>query len=321
MKDIVKNKVYETKNITNFHSKFQLGKPNLKNNSEVKYQNNDYYYNKNFNFPFNFCINPINVNIVVIINSDNNAQKLEPPYNETQRENMQIELQKEEEIDIKEEKTQIKETKISKKRKRCKPEENNKNIKIYPKKMFDTYIEKENQIKIGNNTQKKSKRESNQLDMIKRNLIQNIFLYWINDGESDINKRLNKLDPIIFSGDNFKQKTLQEIYSQKITIKEIDKNHNIKIINKARGIKKIKLCLEFKDALKFFFNEYFEEKELLQIFQNLKEKNNISEEISYKGFLKGLKGAKEYLKERGGNEVYSKKLENSLNKFREKYLL
>ena len=96
--------------------------------------------------------------------------------------------------------------------------------------MFNTYIEKENQIKIGNNTQKKSKRESNQLDMIKRNLIQNIFLYWINDGESDINKRLNKLDPIIFSGDNFKQKTLQEIYSQKITIKEIDKNHNINII-------------------------------------------------------------------------------------------
>ena len=322
MKDIVKNKVYETKNITNFHSNFQLGKQNLKNNSEVKYQNNDYYYNNSFNYLFNFCINPINVNIIIIMNHfDNIAQKLEPPYNETQRENMQIELQKEEEIDIKEEKTQKKETKISKKRKRCKPEERSENIKIYPKKMFDTYIEKENQIKIGNNTQKKSKRESNQLDMIKRNLIQNIFLYWINDGESDINKRLNKLDPIIFSGEDFKQKTLQEIYSQKITIKEIDKNHNIKIINKARGIKKMKLCLGFKDALKFFFNEYFEEKELLQIFQNLKEKNDISEEISYKGFLKGLKGAKEYLKERGGNEVYSKKLENSLKKFREKYLL
>ena len=70
--------------------------------------------------------------------------------------------------------------------------------------MFDTYIEKENQIKIGNNTERKSKRESNQLAMIKRNLIQNIFLYWINDGESDINKRLNKLDTIIFSDDNFK---------------------------------------------------------------------------------------------------------------------
>ena len=183
MKDIVKNKAYETKNITNFHSNFQLGKPNLKNNSEVKYQNNDYYYNKNFNFPFNFCINPINVNIVVIINSDNNAQKLEPPYNETQRENMQIELQKEEEIDIKEEKTQKKETKISKKRKRCKPEESSENIKIYPKKMFDTYIEKENQIKIGNNTQKKSKRESNQLEMFNRNLIQDIFIDWTNEGE------------------------------------------------------------------------------------------------------------------------------------------
>ena len=83
----------------------------------------------------------------------------------------------------------------------------------------------------------------------------------------------------------------------------------------------MKLCLGFKDALKFFFNEYFEEKELLQIFQNLKENNDVSEEISYKGFIKGLKGAKEYLKEKGGNEVYSKKFENSLKKFREKYLL
>ena len=156
--------------------------------------------------------------------------------------------------------------------------------------------------------------------MFKRNLIQDIFIDWINEGEVDKHKRLSKLDPITL-GDDFKQKTLQEIYSQKITIKEINKKRNIRIINKALGIKKMKLSLGFKDALKFFFNEYFEEKELLQIFQNLKENNDVSEEISYKIFLKGLKGPKEYLKEKGGKEVYSKKLENSLNKFREKYLL
>ena len=72
--------------------------------------------------------------------------------------------------------------------------------------------------------QKKSKRESNQLDMFKRNLIQDIFIDWINEGEVDKHKRLSKLDPITLGNDDFKQKTLQEIYSQKITIKEINKN-------------------------------------------------------------------------------------------------
>ena len=187
--------------------------------------------------------------------------------------------------------------------------------------MFNTYIEKENQIKIGNNTERKSKRESNQLAMIKRNLIQNILLYWINYGKTDKTKRLRKLNPIIFLCDDFKKKTLQEIYSEEITKKELDGNHNKNIIKNAIGITKMKLCLDFKDALKFFFNEYFEEKELLQIFQNLKENNDVSEEISFKGFLKGLKGAKDYLRERGDKKVHSKKLENSLNKFRKMYLL
>jgi hypothetical protein len=273
-------------------------------------------------FSFNYSSNSsINANNFNADNIFNNYLSLISPNNETERNNMEVESQKEEENNSKEEKSEKKEEKSEekkngKKRKRSKKKEKSENIEIIPKKKFK--IEKKN---IGYKTKKKSKRESNQLDMFKRNFIQDICIDYINEGEADKNKRLSKLDPIIFSGDDFKQKTLKEIYSQKITIKEIDKNHNINIINNAIGLTKMKLCLGFKDALKFFFNEYFEEKELLQIFQNLKENNDVSEEISYKGFIKGLKGAKEYLKERGGNEVYSKKLENSLNKFREKYLL
>ena len=318
MKDIVKNDpLYETKKPTNNHSKFQLNKSNIKNYSEIKYQCNDIDFDPYFSFG-----NIINYNKNIIDNlSDNKTQTFKYQNNMTQKENIQVEIKKEENIDIKEEKTKKNEKKISKKRKRCESKEKSEKSEIYPKKIFETKIEKENQKKIGYNTMKKSKRESNHIDMFKRNLIQDIFIDWINEGEVDKHKRLSKLDPITLGNDDFKQKTLQEIYSQKITIKEINKKHNIRIINKALGIKKMKLSLGFKDALKFYFNEYFEEKELLQIFQNLKEKNDISEEISYKGFLKGLKGPKEYLKEKGGNEVYSRKFENSLKKFREKYLL
>jgi hypothetical protein len=301
----------ETINSTDNHSDEQ----NLQNSYEIKYLNNDYDEN-NLNYPFNYFIN--NKDILDVL-SDNNSQEFnfELPYSETERAELE---KKEKNYIIKKEKNEKKKKKLVKK-KRYKSKENSENKEIYPKKMFNTYIEKENQIKIGNNTERKSKRESNQLAMIKRNLIQNILLYWINYGKTDKTKRLRKLNPIIFLCDDFKKKTLQEIYSQKITEKELDKNHNKNIIKNAIGITKMKLCLGFKDALKFFFNEYFEEKELLQIFQNLKENNDVSEEISYKGFIKGLKGAKEYLKEKGGNEVYSKKFENSLKKFREKYLL
>ena len=264
-----------------------------------------------FNYSSNSSINASNFDVDNIYNND---LPLNAPNNVTEKNKMQVEFSKDEENDSKEEKSE--EKKNGKKRKRSKKKEKSENIEIIPKKVFK--IEKQN---IGYKIKKKSKRESNQLDMFKRNFIQDICIDYINEGEADKNKRLSKLDPIIFSGDDFKQKTLKDIYSQKITIKEKDKNHNINIIDNAIGLTKMKLCLGFKDALKFFFNEYFEEKELLQIFQNLKENNDVSEEISYKGFIKGLKGAKEYLKEKGGNEVYSKKFENSLKKFREKYLL
>ena len=91
-------------------------------------------------------------------------------------------------------------------------------------------------------------RHDNILNMLNRNLIQTILLNWINYEESDKNQILVKLDPIIFRNNkDFYGIKLKDIYSQKISIKEknVDKNHNINIINGANGIKSIKLILLF----------------------------------------------------------------------------
>ena len=205
MEEIVENMAKnETINSTDNHSDEQ----NLQNSYEIKYLNNDYDEN-NLNYPFNYFIN--NQDILDVL-SDKNSQEFhfEPLYIETER----AELEKEEKNYIKKEKNEKKKKKLVKK-KRCKSKENSENTKIYPKKMFNTYIEKENQIKIGNNTERKSKRESNQLAMIKRNLIQNILLYWINYGKTDKTKRLRKLNPIIFLCDDFKKKKLYKRYIHK----------------------------------------------------------------------------------------------------------
>lgn len=190
--------------------------------------------------------------------------------------------------------------------------------KIIPKKLFYTYIEKEN--KIGYNTEKNSKRGENILNKIQRNLIQDIFLYWINYDEKDKNKIIRKLNPKVLD-DDFRLKVLKDIYSQEINQNEKEKDHNIKIIENAIGIKKLKLCLTFKDAIKFFFNEYYKEEEFLDIIRKLKEESGVEEEIQYKQFLKGLRGCKEYHKEKGGTGAYYEKLKIKLKEFRDIYLL
>ena len=130
MKDTVKNDpIYEKKNPTTNHSNFQSNDPN---HSEIKYQCNDIDFYSSFSFSFG---NAINCNGNIIDNlSDNNAQTFEHQNNMTQRENIQVEIKKEEEINIKEEKIKKKEKQINKKRKRCKSKGNSENIEIYQKK-------------------------------------------------------------------------------------------------------------------------------------------------------------------------------------------
>ena len=120
MKETVKiDAESETKNPTTNHSKFQSNDSNIKNYSEIKYQCNDIDFDPHFSFG-----NTINYNKNIIDNlSDNKTQTFEYQNNMTQRENIQVEIKKEEDISIKEEKTKKKETKISKKRKRCNSKE------------------------------------------------------------------------------------------------------------------------------------------------------------------------------------------------------
>ena len=181
------------------------------------------------------------------------------------------------------------------------------------------YALNESKIKIGNKTEKKSSRKSNQLNMIKRNFIQNICPYWINYGEKDDTQKINKLNPKVLYKD-YKNMKLKDIYYQDITVKEKDKAHNQKIIDSAKGIKKLKLELSYENALKLFFNVNIGEIELLKIIPNLKEKKRFNLKINYKEFLKGLKGYKEFLKEKGGKPGYYKKLKENLIIFEKMYI-
>lgn len=187
------------------------------------------------------------------------------------------------------------------------------------KEIVFKYAEKESKIKIGNKTEKKSSRKSNQLNMIKRNFIQNICPYWINYGEKDDTQKINKLNPKVLYKD-YKNMKLKDIYYQDITVKEKDKAHNQKIIDSAKGIKKLKLELSYENALKLFFNVNIGEIELLKIIPNLRDKKRFNLKINYKEFLKGLKGYKEFLKEKGGKPGYYKKLKENLNYFEKMYI-
>ena len=198
-------------------------------------------------------------------------------------------------------------------------------IKSLGKKRNTTENDDEEEIENKNHMDRHSNipraRHDNILNMLNRNLIQTILLNWINYEESDKNKILIKLDPIIFRNNkDFYGKKLKEIYSQKISIKEknIDKNHNINIINGANGIKSVKLNFTFLQALKLFYYKS-NKTELLEITNNLQETEKIGNETD---ILKGLIGKEEYLaeKEKKRGALFKEKLEKHLIKIEEKYL-
>ena len=100
-----------------------------------------------------------------------------------------------------------------------KPEK--KEIKNLGKKRNTTKNDDEEEIENKNHRARRDNipraRYDNILNMLNRNLIQTILLDWINYEESDKNKRLIKLDPIIFRNNkDFYGKKLKELYSQKI---------------------------------------------------------------------------------------------------------
>ena len=112
---------------------------------------------------------------------------------------------------------------------------------------------------------RESKRKWNQYNVIKRNLIQNIILKWLNFSINDPNIKIRKIDANLFT---IKYKTfnniidlrLKVIYSNNICKKEI--NGKIKIDNNIKIIKNIekysdldiKMNFTLRDVLKLFFN-------------------------------------------------------------------
>ena len=207
---------------------------------------------------------------------------------------------------------------IPKKRKRVKNEKKNKdknNSKIKENKKIFT---SENYFcKIGNIINKKSYREPNMINMTIRNLIQDIFPNWINSTEKNKEFKIIKLNPGIFNNfDKFKDGKLKDIYSQEITVREKDKEHNIKVIKEAKGIKKDKLNFTFKEALILFFNESSNQ----IIFKVIKKVRKNAKEINVKEFLSGLKGKKEFLAKKGGGKDFTKKLKDILDKIERSYL-
>ena len=139
---------------------------------------------------------------------------------------------------------------------------------------------------------KRSIRNWNQINRIKRNLIQDNFLNWINSSIDKDELKLKKIEPLLLKKKyrNFYDTldtTLSDIYSNDICKKEfnrgINKDHNKKVIRDMKNNKafNIKINLLFRDALKLFYNEPIENK----IFDN-----NLKEGlIDFKQYFLSLK--------------------------------
>ncbi len=160
-----------------------------------------------------------------------------------------------------------------------------------------------NRQKYPNKNKKESIRNWNQLNKIKRNLIQDIILDWVNISIENPELRLKKIEPQILKNEykNFSDiiyMTLSEIYSNDINKKDIIGNtrreHNKNIIQNLEkdSIIYSKMNMTFKEVMKLFFN----------IFEN-PIKEGLIDYIQY------FSSTKE-----SHNDTYNKKIINNLNK-------
>ena len=162
-----------------------------------------------------------------------------------------------------------------------------------PKEKYDTSI-------------KESKRKLNQINTIKRNLIQDIIPSYINESINDPYDKIRKIDPNLLitkykKFDDFKDLRLMDVYFNDLCKKE--NNEKIKIDNNKRIIKNIeefsdlynKMNLKFRDVLKLFFN--------------------IETKISGDFMQKGLKDYKQYF-----SSIKNKDKKKHKYKFLEKFI-
>ena len=181
------------------------------------------------------------------------------------------------------------------------------NLRNFIDKIKKSEIKKDNK-----NVKRVSKRDLNIKHKLLRQLIQFIFLNWINFGQ---NIKLKKIEPKLLLNkykdiNDCIDKPLSEIYSNNISKREIkdgiDISYNINLIYslEKNSLMKTKLSLTFRKALRLFFN------------------NNDEKEILYSNdFLNGLENYISYieseLKKINPRGKYFEKLANNLVIFKE----
>ncbi len=164
-----------------------------------------------------------------------------------------------------------------------------------------------------------SSRYDNQMNKIISHLIQNIFLEWINNGETDESKLLRKIDSEVLKEKNynFKGNTLKEIYSElkskkKTSVKkQKDLEHNKELIANCKDeIKNKKLEMKFEQALYYFLCK--------KDGSTNKNINNLDENED--NILEGLIGKETYLNRIEGDASYKQQLLKILERIKKKYI-
>ena len=181
------------------------------------------------------------------------------------------------------------------------------NLRNFIDKIKKSGIKKDNK-----NAKHVSKRDLNIKHKLLRQLIQFIFLNWINFGQ---NIKLKKIEPTLLLNkykdiNDFIDKPLSEIYSNNISKREIkdgiDISYNINLIYslEKNSLMKTKLSLTFRKALRLFFNN-----------------NDEKEKLYANDFLNGLENYISYieseLKKINPRGKYFEKLANNLVIFKE----
>ena len=181
------------------------------------------------------------------------------------------------------------------------------NLRNFIDKIKKSGIKKDNK-----NAKHVSKRDLNIKHKLLRQLIQFIFLNWINFGQ---NIKLKKIGPKLLLNkykdiNDFIDKPLSEIYSNNISKREIkdgiDISYNINLIYslEKNSLMKKKLSLTFRKALRLFFNN-----------------NDEKEKLYANDFLNGLENYISYIesefKKINSKGKYFEKLANNLVIFKE----
>lgn len=183
------------------------------------------------------------------------------------------------------------------------------NLRNFIDKIKKSEIKKDNK-----NVKRVSKRDLNIKHKLLRQLIQFIFLNWINFGQ---NIKLKKIEPKLLLNkykdiNDCIDKPLSEIYSNNISKREIKDGigilYNINLIYslEKNSLMKKKLSLTFRKALRLFFNNNNDEKEKLYTNDFL---NGLENYISYiESEFKKINSKGKYFEKLANNLVIFKEM-------------